>query len=66
MSPKKIYAVVKGRSVGLFRTWEDCKDSVSGYPGAIYKSFGCLGLACAYLKVHNIDYVLPNGQKTLF
>ena len=63
--PKKIYAVARGRTVGLFTTWADALDSVSGFRGAVYKSFVCLGLACEFLKLYDVDYVLPNGQQTL-
>lgn len=33
------YAVRKGRSVGVFGSWKDCKPSVAGYPGAVFKKF---------------------------
>lgn len=46
---KKIYAVKKGRTTGLFDSWEDCKKSVNGFPGAQYKSFTCLQEAENYL-----------------
>lgn len=39
MAKKKIYAVKKGKIVGIFRSWDECKDSVNGYPGAEYKGF---------------------------
>lgn len=35
----KYYAVKEGLSRGIFLTWEECKASVSGYSGAVYKSF---------------------------
>lgn len=35
----KIYAVKKGRTPGLYNTWEECKAQVNGYSGAEYKSF---------------------------
>lgn len=38
MASKKIYAVKKGKITGVFETWEECKASVEGYPGAEYKS----------------------------
>ena len=28
---KKYYAVKKGRKTGVFETWDECKQSVSGY-----------------------------------
>lgn len=39
MASKKFYAVKKGFTIGVFDTWDDCKNSVNGYSGAIYKSF---------------------------
>lgn len=36
---KKYYAVRKGRKIGVFETWDECKNSVSGFSGAEYKSF---------------------------
>lgn len=36
---KKIYAVRKGLTTGLFETWEECKASVTGFAGAQYKGF---------------------------
>ena len=34
----KYYAVKVGRTTGIFETWDQCKASVNGYPGALYKS----------------------------
>ena len=36
---KKIYAVRRGRTTGLFLSWADCKKQVDGFPGARFKSF---------------------------
>jgi len=36
---QKYYAVKVGKTPGIYRTWDECKDNVHGYPGAIYKSF---------------------------
>jgi len=35
----KYYAVNRGRRTGIFLDWPSCQDQVSGYKGAIYKSF---------------------------
>ena len=63
--PKKIYAVARGRTVGLFTTWAKAQDSVSRFPGAVYKSFKTLCLACDFLKHHGVEFKLPDGQQTL-
>lgn len=39
MAKKKYYVVWDGRETGVFNSWESCKEQVSGYPGAVYKSF---------------------------
>jgi len=36
---KKYYAVRKGKQPGIYLTWNDCRDQVVGYSGAVYKSF---------------------------
>ena len=46
---KKVYAVKKGRTTGLFMTWDDCKAQVDGFAGAEYKSFVDPAEAMAYL-----------------
>lgn len=46
---KKYYAVKVGLTTGIFETWEECKASVDGYPGALYKSFKDLAEAHAYM-----------------
>lgn len=50
MAKKKIYAVRKGKTVGIFRNWDDCKASVHGYPGAEFKGFFTEKEANEYLQ----------------
>ena len=45
----KYYAVRKGKTTGIYRTWEACKELVDGYPGAQYKSFRTLEEAQAFV-----------------
>lgn len=49
MAAKKFYAVKKGKSTGVFITWEECRASVEGYPGAEYKGFPSMEEAQSYL-----------------
>ncbi|CAK2461185.1 ribonuclease HI [Vibrio crassostreae] len=42
---KKYYVVWKGRTPGIFTTWNECKAQVDGFAGARYKSFPTLGEA---------------------
>ena len=48
---KKVYAVRKGRTTGLFMNWDDCKAQVDGFPGAEYKSFADPAEAMSYLRL---------------
>jgi len=49
MAKKKYYAVRKGRSVGIFDTWDECKAQVTGYSSAEYKSFTNIDDAKAFI-----------------
>lgn len=50
MAGKKYYAVKKGKTTGIFKSWAECRDSVDGYSGAEYKGFMLLEEAEAYMK----------------
>lgn len=39
---KKYYAVKVGRIPGIYQTWDEAKEQVNGYSGAIFKSFATL------------------------
>lgn len=45
----KYYAVRTGKKPGIYRSWDDCKRMVHGYPGAVYKSFQTLAEAETFL-----------------
>lgn len=47
---EKFYAVKKGSVTGIFKTWDECKASVTGYPGAVYKSFKTQEEAVEFLE----------------
>ena len=58
----KFYAVKKGKKTGIFSTWDECKEQVTGFKGAVYKSFKTLSEAEAFLerneeKIKNIEEV---------
>ena len=55
MAKKKIYAVRKGRTPGLYLTWDDCKAQVDGFGGAEYKSFADASDAAGYLGLSGTD-----------
>lgn len=46
----KFYAVKKGRTSGIFRSWDEAKKQINGYPNAEYKAFTHITDATAYLN----------------
>lgn len=50
MAKKKIYAVRKGTAIGVFETWAECQEAVTGFSNAEYKSFSTLTEAESYLS----------------
>jgi len=49
MAAKKYYAVKKGKTTGVFKSWDECRNAVEGYSGAQYKGFSTLKEAREYL-----------------
>ncbi|KAL8594622.1 hypothetical protein ACOMHN_011362 [Nucella lapillus] len=47
----KFYAVTKGRKTGIFTTWNEASDSVTGFHGAAHKSYGSLYKAKEAIKI---------------
>ncbi len=63
MAKRKVYAVKKGKEIGIFQTWEACKASVDGYPGAEYKSFLIMEEAMKYLGEQVVISKNPHNQE---
>jgi hypothetical protein len=60
---KRVNAVVKGRSLGIFDTWRAVLTSVSGYPNAKYKSFRHRETAQDwYLEQLQVLGIIPTDQ----
>jgi len=51
MAKKNFYAVKKGLTPGIYRTWDECRAQVDGFPGAEYKGFSTLSEANEYLGI---------------
>lgn len=47
------YAVAKGNSVGIFKTWTECANSIKGFSGAVYKKFDTNAEAEAFINGAN-------------
>lgn len=43
------YAVAVGKARGIYSTWAQCSEQVTGYPGSVYKGFRTLAEARAFL-----------------
>ena len=48
---KKFYAVKNGKVPGIYETWEECQKNVTGFPGAVYKSFKTMEEAEGFMEV---------------
>ena len=57
MAKKKYYGVKKGKIIGVFETWDECKSSIEGFSGAEYKSFPTYEEAQAYVEGMDIAEV---------
>lgn len=47
----KVYAVRKGKKIGVFNTWKECEEVVKGFSGAEFKSFSNMNEANDYLNL---------------
>lgn len=63
MAKKKIYAVKKGKTTGIFQTWSACKASVDGYPGAEFRGFFTMEEAREYLGESIADGNMNTAEK---
>lgn len=60
----KFYAIKKGRKVGVYTNWTECKMQIDGFRGAIYKSFSSYEEAKKFLAL-NEDENLNNEIKEI-
>lgn len=59
----KFYAVRKGITPGIYRTWDECKAMVHGVAGAEYKSFPTMEEAEAYME-RRAKNLMENASQT--
>lgn len=57
------YVVYKGKKTGIFYTWDECKENVLGFKGAIYKKFTNKDEAESFLKFGKIDNTKQENEK---
>ena len=64
MAAKTVYAIRRGKIIGILDSWDACKEAVDGYPGAEYKGFKTLEEARAYME--GIAYTVELPAQTAF
>ena len=62
---KKFYAVKEGKKTGIFTSWDETKEYVTGFNGAVYKGFNNLSDAQAFLGVSENTEVTENSSNSL-
>ena len=63
MAEPKFYVVWKGRQPGIFKTWDECKAQVDGFPGAQYKAFTSQQEAKRAFAGSAEDYIRPSAAR---
>lgn len=58
----KIFVVWEGKEPGIYRTWEECKQQIHGYGGAIYKGFETEAEAREAMVSPCWDYIGKNAK----
>lgn len=46
----RYYAVKQGRQPGIYTTWDECKEQINQYSGAVYKSFDNMAAAEEFMQ----------------
>ena len=59
----KYYAVKVGKKPGIYNTWDECKEQVNKFPGAIYKSFKTMEEAKKFILL-NLDNKEQNNDSS--
>lgn len=59
----RYYVVWQGRKTGIFHSWDDCKEQVLGFEGAIYKGFRNIDEAEDALRAGTPDFSKKSQPK---
>lgn len=65
MAKKKYYVVKKGKTPGIYSSWDECRAQVEGYSGALYKGFAAKEEAQAYLQEGEDEEVPDRMEKMI-
>ncbi|MDO5155283.1 MAG: ribonuclease H family protein [Eubacteriales bacterium] len=58
---KKYYAVAKGKTPGIYFTWDDCKAQIDHFSGAVYKGFATIEEAEAFISMAGTHSVIEHN-----
>jgi len=64
MAKKNFYAVKKGKTPGVYTTWDECSANVTGFNNAQYKGFSTLTEAQAYIRENASTDTNTQGNNT--
>lgn len=56
----KYYAIKIGKVPGIYKTWDEAKNMIDNFPGAVYQAFPNLELAQTWLNSGNIKQIWPS------
>ena len=62
MSKNKFFVVWEGKEPGIYRSWDDCKQQIHGYEGAVYKGFSTEAEAREAMVSPCWDYIGKNAK----
>ena len=57
MAKQKYYVVWKGRQIGIFESWDECKEQIHEFPQAEYKSFKTRLLAEQAFSSNSFEFI---------
>ncbi|HMO32034.1 MAG TPA: ribonuclease H family protein [Lacibacter sp.] len=63
MKKSKYYVVWKGREPGVYTSWDDCRQQVEGFAGAMYKAFETRAAADAALQEPPARHVFKKDKQ---
>ena len=56
------YAVARGKKPGVYQTWSECQEQVSGFPAARFKKFATASQAEQFIA-ENSSATKPDNRK---
>lgn len=61
----KYYAVKNGKVPGIYNTWDECKENIHGFKGAIYKKFDSEEDAINFMEGSDLNEKYMNNSKEI-